>query len=150
MERSYWPGNTKTAWTGKVVVSPTGHAVQKNYKREDLRDGDIGLTVRIDRERVKQMTPEQRLAAQAIAEEMTRDFLATLGKEVVEGSGIPVGTAVQIGKDETVVSTIPPYLGYFKKRSVVGVLERETRIGLHLYVRERRRRYEDSSLHTVR
>lgn len=133
MERSYWLGNTKTAWTGKVAVSPTGHAIQKNYKRLDLRDGDIGLTVRIDRERVNQMTPEQRLAAQAIAEEMMRDYLAALGKETVEGTGIPVGTAVRIGKDEkTAISTIAPYLDYFTKRAVVGVLERETRIGLHL------------------
>lgn len=133
MERSYWLGNTRTAWTGKAAVSPTGHAVQKNYNRDDLREGDIGLTVRIDRERIHQMTPEQRLAAQAIAEEMMWDYLAALGKEVVEGSGIPVGTAIRIGKDEkTVISTIAPYLDYFTKRAVVGVLERETRIGMHL------------------
>jgi len=116
MKDSFWTGNGKNAFTTKVVVSPTGHAVAKNYQADDLRTGDLGITLRLDR-KLDGMTPEQRLAAQGLAEAMFKDLMKALGKEEVEGSGIAVGSLIQLGS----------YRNYEYFR-----VEKETRIGLHL------------------
>lgn len=115
MDASFWKGDGEKALTLKAAVSPTGHVVARNYQPDDLRDGDLGLTLRLDRGKLVGLTPEQRLAAQSLAEGMSRELLRALGKEELEGTGFPVGTMVTIGNR-------------------VGMIERETKLGLHLVV----------------
>lgn len=112
MKESFWTGNGKNAWTTKVVVSCTGHAVAKNYQTDDIRFGDLGLTMRLDR-KLDGMTTEQRLAAQDLAQAMFTDLMRMLGKEVIEGSGIPVGSFIE--HDDQVYR-----------------VAKETKLGLHL------------------
>ncbi len=68
-QQSYWKGGGKDALLGKAVVSPTGHVVAKNYDPKQLHEGDLGLSVRIDR-KFEEMTPEQRMAAGGIVDEL--------------------------------------------------------------------------------
>lgn len=112
MKESFWTGNGKNAWTAKVVVSCTGHAVAKNYQTDDIRFGDLGLTMRLDR-KLDGMTTEQRLAAQDLAQAMFTDLMRMLGKEVIEGSGIPVGS-------------------FIEHDGQVYRVAKETKLGLHL------------------
>lgn len=118
MKESFWTGNGKNAWIAKAVISSTGHAVAKNYlvngddRDTRLRIGDLGITMRLDR-KLDGMTPEQRLAAQDLAQAMFTDLMRVLGKEVIEGSGIPIGSFIRCGEVEYRV-------------------EKETKLGLHL------------------
>lgn len=123
MKESFWKGDGKNAWTAKAVISPTGHVIAKNYAAEDLHVGDLGITLRLDR-RLDGFTPEQRLAAQGILEAAYRDAMRALGKEEIEGSGIPIGSFVELR-----YGTRHEVYGYFHG---VFRLERETHTGLHL------------------
>ncbi len=118
MKESFWTGNGKNAWIAKAVISSTGHAVARNYlangddRDTRLRIGDLGLTMRLDR-RLVGMTPEQRLAAQDLAQAMFTDLMRTLGKEVIEGSGITIGSHIECN-------------------SQMYRVAKETKLGLHL------------------
>ncbi len=118
MKESFWAGNGKGAWSSKVVVSQTGHAIAKNYQASDLRKGDIGVTIRLDREMIKVMTDEQRLAAQGLVEEMSRALLVTLGKVGDEGSGFSPGQVILVIMTDG--------------SSDVFRLERESKAGIHV------------------
>jgi hypothetical protein len=130
MKDSFWKGDGRVAWTAKVAVSSTGHAVARNYvvkptkesdKANVLRPGDVGITLRIDR-LVDGMTPEQRLAAQGLAEAMFKDLMKVLGKEVSDDEDFAAGSCLSI-----TLAGHAPWVdpGIFK-------LVRQTMAGLHV------------------
>lgn len=131
MKDSFWKSDGRRAHVSKAVVSSSGHAVARNYaiKSENpkdlLRPGDLGITMRMDR-LVEGMTPEQRLAAQGLAEAMFKDLMRALGKEEIEGSGIPSGSYIQI-----VFVEGGPEIESNGRTFVIRRLVKETRIGIH-------------------
>jgi len=80
-DKSFWSSSSVKARVCKAVVTPTGHVVAKNYATGKLREGDIGLHVRVDLNGVEEVAPAQQVAARGVAKEMTQDFLARLGAE---------------------------------------------------------------------
>jgi len=97
MKQSHWKSDGKNVFVAKAVVSATGHAVGKNYDRQKLEPGDVGLEVRLDRNQVEAMTPEQRTAAQAVAQGMIQEFQAALGVE--QEPGFVPGMVVRLVAD---------------------------------------------------
>lgn len=83
-EKNYYASSSAKVHIVKAVVSGTGHVVGKNYSRDKLHEGDVGLELRIDRGNLTAMTPEQRTAAQTVGREMVKSFLGGLGVETTE------------------------------------------------------------------
>ncbi len=63
----------------KAVISSTGFVVGKNYDPQHLQTGDIGLSVRIDRNGVEELSPSQQTAAVSVGTEMNRELVEQLG-----------------------------------------------------------------------
>jgi hypothetical protein len=78
-KKAYYSAQSQNATLLKVVVSPTGQAINKNYDRNGLQAGDIGLELRLDRNQVEKLTPEQRHTTLQLAREMSKDLLVSLG-----------------------------------------------------------------------
>ncbi|MDF1497374.1 MAG: hypothetical protein P1P90_04925 [Patescibacteria group bacterium] len=68
----------------KAVVTETGYVVAKDYDRRRLQKGDIGLELRIDRGKLREMTGDQQVAVRALAPEMAREWQNQLGIQVEE------------------------------------------------------------------
>jgi len=132
MKQSFWIGDGNVAWTAKVAVSPTGHAVARNYvvkptkesdKADVLRPGDVGITLRLDR-LVDGMTPEQRLAAQGLAEAMFKDLMKVLGKHEADEADFEAGTFLVVELTD-------------EHHPLLVKLIRETKVGIHVSVVEK-------------
>lgn len=98
-QQSYWKGGGKDALLGKAVVSPTGHVVAKNYDPKQLREGDLGISVRVDR-RFEEMTPEQRMAAAGVADELSTLLKQGVGAEADLGFTPGMVVRATSGEDE--------------------------------------------------
>ena len=100
MSKSHYSSNSANVALLKCVVSCSGHVVAKNYSRDDLRSGDLGLELRVDRGKLEEMTPEQRNAAQSVGREMSEEFLKTLGVET-DSEGFKPGMLVSLKSRDT-------------------------------------------------
>ncbi|MBU1131817.1 hypothetical protein KKC32_01005 [Patescibacteria group bacterium] len=81
MENLYYKSSGGRAQTCKVVVSGNGHVVAKNYDPKTLREGDIGITMRLDgSENLEQMSAAQKEISLTASHAMARDVFASLGE----------------------------------------------------------------------
>ncbi|MFC1787600.1 hypothetical protein ACFLZY_00025 [Patescibacteria group bacterium] len=95
---THWKAESKNNVSMAAVVSTNGHVVGKNYEIQQLHQGDLGLRLRLDRGKIKEMTPEQRSLAAQTANEMHRELMTHLGAE--EPDGFQPGMVVQVVYDQ--------------------------------------------------
>ena len=77
----------------KAMVTQHGKSVAKNYHPDDLRAKTLGLQIRIDRGKIREMTPAQQAEALAVFEQMAVELRQQLGQESV---GFEPGTVVKV------------------------------------------------------
>lgn len=122
-QQSYWKGGGKDALLGKAVVSPTGHVVAKNYDPKAMHEGDLGLSVRIDR-KFDEMTPEQRMAAAGVADELAALLRQGVGAET--DLGFRPGMVVRATSDgdevHGLIERITPFSVLLRVVSTLGAL----------------------------
>lgn len=107
---SFWKGDGKSALLGKAVVSPTGHVVARNYDPKTLHEGDLGIGVRVDR-KFEEMTPEQRMAAGGVADELANLLRGAVGAETELGFAPGMVVRATDGNSETLglIERITPH-----------------------------------------
>ncbi len=99
MQETFWSDASDKGLTAKAVISPTGAVIAKNFGSSDpLRNGDIGLEVRIKRKNAPELSAEQRMAAQGVAEAMSDKLKGHLGQERPAHKW-PLGAVVRVRMD---------------------------------------------------
>jgi hypothetical protein len=73
------------------MVTKHGKSIPKNYKLEELRADTLGIHVRLDRGKVRDLTPAQKAEALTVFEQMAIETRQQLGEEPV---GFKPGTVV--------------------------------------------------------
>jgi|GEM_PF-7024197 len=79
MIKEFWSSITQKVATFKSVISGNGMTVARNYETRDLRQGDLGLTIRVDKSKVAEMSAEQRSVAKITARNMFSELMKFLG-----------------------------------------------------------------------
>lgn len=96
MRKSFWEDTGPRGMTAKAVVSPTGAIIARNHsKKAPLHDGDVGIEIRVDRKKVDEITPEQRVGMQSIAGAMADHLMTHVGVSK-EQSMWEIGTVVHL------------------------------------------------------
>ncbi|MFH1405499.1 MAG: hypothetical protein ABIH21_05425 [Patescibacteria group bacterium] len=78
---SHWKSTGDRHHVRKATVSATGQVRAKPFDPKKLPQGDMGITMRIDRNFAGEPAPEQRAALLCEARDMSRDLLTYLGDE---------------------------------------------------------------------
>lgn len=107
-----------------AVCAPTGQVIAKRYAAKELREGDVGLTLRLDLNE-SQLTPAQRESLLIVLDEMHAAARTTLGAE--NTGDFPRGAIVRL-------------FDMNGAEKMTGVLERESEgfINLRCFTRDGR------------
>lgn len=98
MSEEFWSSKSSSVQVMKSVVSSNGFPIGKNYEPSALRQGDLGITMKLDLGKVHNLTPDQREVAIKVAQSMSKELLAQLGYEEQE-TFLKPGTVVRFQTD---------------------------------------------------
>ncbi len=103
MSTSFWEDSGRKGMVAKAVVSPDGTIIARNHhKKAPLREGDVGLEIRLDRKKAEEITPEQRMGMQSIAGAMADHLLVYVGARK-EAPMWEEGNVVEVTCDGTTI-----------------------------------------------
>lgn len=91
MKQLCWNGSSDRTFHVRSAIDENGNVVARNYNSKpggkgSLKDGDIGVSVRVDF-KTDDLTSEQREAMQSVVAEMTKLFNERLGIDVDKDEG---------------------------------------------------------------